>query len=81
MKLYHKTIILPLAVAAFSACATQFRTKITLGECVCICSPLVPYGFRPMWNKQGVCACLVPPSERSSRNHINTQEGHLDGAR
>ncbi len=71
MKLYHKRIVLPLVVVAFSACATQFKTRVSMDECVQICSPLVPYGFRPMWSKEGVCACLVPPTKQRPRNHVN----------
>lgn len=75
MKLYHNLILLPLGVMAFSACAAQFKTKLTLGECVRSCSPLVPYGFRPMWHKQrGICACLAPPPKDIPRNHINSYE-------
>ena len=72
MKLYHKIFLLPLVVMAFSACAAQFTSTMTPGECVRACSPLVPYGFKPMWTREGVCACLVPPKRKRPRNHINS---------
>ena len=62
MKLYHNLGIALLLFSSFYSCccAGSFKTRIEMHECVHICSPLVPLGFRPMWSKDGVCACLAP---------------------
>jgi len=66
MKLYHNLNLLPVVFALFCSCATTFKTKFSVEECVHICSSLVPYGFRPMWSREGVCACLAPPIRRDT---------------
>jgi len=58
-------------------CSTvQTLEKFTVEQCIRACSPLVPYGFRPIWRADGVCACAVPPSAKKQLRKFRIHGTH-----
>ncbi|MBO76566.1 MAG: hypothetical protein CME17_03965 [Gemmatimonadetes bacterium] len=59
-----------MAVLLFlPACATtsQTRLQFTVEECIRACAPLAQNGFKPIWDTNGSCICVLGIAPKTDR--------------
>jgi hypothetical protein len=67
-----------LSLAAISACRThQIRLQFTVGECIRACAPLAQHGFKPLWDTNGACLCVMAISPKTRRRSNKTLINNL----